>query len=86
LTFPTIEDLHTSLVAIPLVLLALLAAQSATHWLTLRRKWAEALCCGLVLLALYLSLTSATLASARRSWPTVLPMWTALNGLHEVVA
>lgn len=86
LTFPTIEDLHTSLVAVPVVLLGLLAVRSASAWLQQYPKRARGFWCGLAFLALYLSITSAALAAAWQVSPILLPIWRLLNGTHEAVA
>jgi hypothetical protein len=86
LTLPTIEDLHTSLYVIPVVLLGLLTAQMSAAWLRQQPRSARAFWWGLALLALYLSLTSAAFDAFWQSATILLPIWTALNWAHEAVA
>ncbi len=86
LTFPTIEDLHTSLVAIPVVLLGLLAVRSSSTWLQQHPRRTRAFWWGLAPLALYLSITSAALAAVWQAWPILLPILRVLNATHTAVA
>lgn len=86
LTFPTTEDLHTSMYVIPVVLLGLLAAQTAAAWLRQHPRPTRAFWWGLVLLALYLSLTSPALEAFWQSAAILHPVWIGLNWAHEAVA
>lgn len=86
LTFPTIEDLHTSLIAIPVVLLGVLGVQSVSTWLRQDPKRARALWLSLAAVALYLTMTSAILSRAERGWFVLLPIWKVLSAAHETVA